>query len=284
MPYVYQPDERVANFDEAYAVLAERLGSRVTREMVDLQAVAHQVRAMLGGRGINLEDFNPDVADYQRYFEQAEYATRYPEYYKFNQVEKSLEHFICLRLLNLSASDVLIDIASEGSPVPEIMNRLTGCAAYAQDIMYEPGMNGNRIGGDACAMPLPAEFATAVTLTCSLEHFEKDADTALFKELARVLKLGGKVIVVPLYMNIVPGVFTDPRYSAATQVPFDEGAMVYCWEFHNRHGRLYSAETLQSRVMEPVKTQFKFSVYEIDPQRFGPQAYVRFILVGEKIA
>ena len=284
MTYVYQPAERVANFDEAFGLLAQRLGSRVTREVLDLQAVAPKVRSMLGRRGIKVADFNPDVAEYQRYFEQAEYTSRYPDYYGFNLAEKSLEHFICLKLLNLSASDVLVDIASEGSPVPEIVSRLTGCTSYAQDIMYEPGVSGNRIGGDACAMPLPAEFATAVTLTCSLEHFENNADTALFQELKRVLKLGGKVVVVPLYMNVVPGAFTDPRYSAAVDVPFDEGAMVYCWEWHNRHGRLYSAETLKTRVLEPVKKHLKFSVYEIDPRRFSPTAYARFILVGEKIA
>ncbi len=58
------------------------------------------------------------------------------------------------------------------------------------------------------------------------ERCEDDRDTALFQELTRVLKVGGKVVVIPLYMCSTPGAFTDPRWSVPANVAFDEGATI----------------------------------------------------------
>ena len=82
--------------------------------------------------------------------ETAGYATRYPNYYVGNEAEKSFKHFVSFQLLALKPGDILIDVASEGSPVPEIAQRLYGANAYAQDIMYPEGLLEKRIGGDAC--------------------------------------------------------------------------------------------------------------------------------------
>src|SRR5690606_27137344 len=117
--------------------------------------------------------------------------------YLGNRPEKTLEHYIALTLLDVNADDVFVDIASEHSPVPEIYERLTGAKSYSQDIMYPDGIEGNRIGGDACAMPVADGFASKAALTCSLEHFEGDADTRLFHEMHRVLRPGGKICITP---------------------------------------------------------------------------------------
>jgi hypothetical protein len=225
-----------------------------------------------------------DVTGFRDYFEKAEYTTRYPEYYGNNLLEKSFEHFVALQILKPSASDVFIDVASEGSPLPQIVQRLHGSTVYAQDIMYEPGVRGNRIGGDACQMPIPNGFASCVTLTCSLEHFEGDADTRLFRELGRVLRAGGHVVIVPLYMFKEPAIQTDPTYSAKIDIPFDREATLYCAKgWCNRHGRFYSPETLLSRVIVS-SPELCFTVHRLlDTDAVGSGVYARFVLTGEKL-
>ena len=132
-------------------------------------------------------------------------------------------------------------------------------------------------------MPVPAGFASAVTLTCSLEHFEGDADIRLFCELSRVLRPGGKVVVIPLYLHTCAATQTDPTYSAASAVPFDEGTTVHCAEgWGNRHGRFYSVDTLKSRVLS--SPAFRFTIFRLTGlEQISSPIYARFALVGERL-
>jgi hypothetical protein len=144
--------------------------------------------SVAGDAGIPLHDVILNGAAYQEYLMNADYAGRYPGYYVTNLAEKTLEHFICLTHLCPEHGGVLVDVASEHTPLPEIFERVSGCTSYSQDIMYPAGINGRRIGGDACNMPIRSGFADMVSLTCSLEHFEGSSDAKLFQELYRVLK------------------------------------------------------------------------------------------------
>jgi hypothetical protein len=281
--YVYQPGTVLSDYQQAVDILRSRYCT-VKTESVDprphLDEIAEHIQS-IGRPVVDLKVSSPDFADY---FWRAEYALRYREYYRGNLPEKAFEHFLALRLLKPAADDVFIDIASEGSPLPEIAARLHGCTAYAQDIMYDAGINGTQIGGDACRMPVPNGFATCATLTCSLEHFEGDADTRLFLELQRVLRSGGRVVVIPLYVFREAAVQTDPTYSAAIDIPFDSGVPIYCAKgWKNRHARWYSAETLKSRIIDAC-SQMSFTVYRLrDTDGIHASIYARFCLLGQRL-
>src|SRR3989304_8651915 len=77
----------------------------------------------LKNRGFNLVDFKVDFKDYNRYIKQANYHD-FPYYYKVviknNFFEKTLEHYIAAKLLNLSNKDIYIDVANADSPTVEI--------------------------------------------------------------------------------------------------------------------------------------------------------------------
>ena len=240
-------------YEQAVAVLADRgydvrLGGVEDLDEARLDALCGE----LARHGVDVQDYFADIDEYSRYVERAAYLSRHRGYYGATLPEKTFEHFLGYAHLALTPQEVFVDIASEQSPTPEIYGRLSGATCYAQDIQYPPGLSGNRIGGDACALPVPDQFATAATLTCSLEHFEGDADTRLFAEIARILKPGGKLIVAPLYMSPIDAVQTDPLYSAASDVRFDNAAVVYCAEgWRNRHGRFYSPDSLLRRVIAP---------------------------------
>jgi SAM-dependent methyltransferase len=230
------------------------------------------------------ENFSIDSGALSAFLKKADYVSFYPHYYRSNLAEKSLEHFITLQFLQPTPADIFIDVASEGSPLPDIVTRLFRTTSYAQDIMYPAGISGRRIGGDACEMPVPDGFATKVALTCSLEHFEGNGDSRLFHEIARILRPGGKVAVAPLYIFNKSVTLTDPRYSATVEVPFDSDTEIYCAEgYCNRHGRFYSPQTLFERIVNPIK-QFCFTVYRIAGREHAPgDTYITFALVGKKI-
>jgi hypothetical protein len=234
--------------------------------------------------GLEWDDMSINVHDYRDYFNRAEYSTRYPKYSPSNIAEKSLEHFIAQHFLELSPSDVYIDIANGGSPVPEIYRRLYGCVTYAQDLTYEAGIHGNKIGSDAGSLPLPDGTVNKMALHCSLEHFEGDSDSQFVMEASRVLRVGGKFVVVPLYTSSVCSVATDVLVSGHDLVKFEDDAVVaYAKEWGNRHGRFYDPDHLLSRLLSKSKTLVFKLVRIVNAKEVSESAYARFVLIGTRI-
>ena len=242
-------------------------------------AVADGLRA----RGIPVEELRLDLAEVRSFVARAGYATRHKDYYPWNRAEKSLEHFIAAKLLGLDRGDVYIDVASEHSVVPDIYHDLFGCTTYRQDLSYPPGLKGDRIGGDAAAMPLPAGFATAMGLHCSFEHFEGDADIRFVREAGRVLRPGGRVCIVPLYLNSHHAALHDPAAPDAQGASFDDDAVVHLQAgWGNRHGRFYDPGHLDSRIRENLGDLRLRVFHVINPEEVDPSCYVRFAALIDK--
>lgn len=283
--YNYQPSFRLNSYDDATKFIEEN--NEVVRGSVDNIStnVVEKILQLVDEQNILINNYIIDVSDYEKYFNEAQYVSRYPNYYKGNVKEKSLEHYVALKLLGLSKNDIFIDIASEHSPVPEIYSRLINCRTYSQDIMYSDGVHGDRIGGDACAMPISDAFASKASLTCSIEHFEGDADIRLFKELSRVLTVGGQIAVVPFYLFTEEATQTDPTISVPAGVIFDKGCKIYCAEgWGNRHGRFYSPMSFMHRIVLPMKEYFRFDYYYLqNAVDIDSSVYLRFAFVGTKL-
>jgi SAM-dependent methyltransferase len=134
-------------------------------------------------------------------------------------------------------------------------------------------------------MPVPDGFASKACLTCSLQHFEGDADTRLFVELARVLRPGGAVCIVPFYVNTEAVTLTDPVVSVGVNVPFESGAPIHCVEgWGNRHGRFYSPESFARRIAGPLRDRFRFDFLCLtDAAAIDPTVYARFAFVATRL-
>ena len=199
---------------------------------------------------------------------------------------KIVEYFVSLELTPIARSDVVIDVASEYSVFPEMIRELFAATAFRQDLIYPAGVHGDRIGGNAAMMDVDPDFATRLMLHNSFEHFEGDADSGFIREAWRVLRPGGTVCIVPLFLTSLHTVLTDPLVDQR-DVEWDaEGSVVSIIGNRNRFGRFYSLDTLQRRVIEPAtQCGFRTSIHHVTNIReLQPGSLLHFALVLEKPA
>jgi len=242
----------------------------------------------LSACGMRVANVPVDVEDYHHWMRLARYDD-FPAYYGSDDpfsgafTEKTLEHYLSAKLLEMSAEDSYVDIASDQSPVPQIFNRLYGCKTYRQDLQYPPGLHGHTIGGDAGNMPVADGFATKMALHCSFEHFEGDADTRFVREVNRVLRIGGKCCIVPLYLASEYAIQTDPLRLLSDRLNFERDATVFlARSFHNRHARFYDAERLRRRVVTNLGDLALTICFVENPDDIAAGCYVRFVALMEK--
>lgn len=181
---------------------------------------------------------------------------------------------------------VYVDIAStEDSPYFELLRLLARAKhRYRQDLVFPAGVHGDRIGGSAAALPLADSSVDAMTLHCSFEHFEGEADTGFIREVGRVLRPGGRVCLVPLYMGEYAFIMCDPAWGYDIQP--DPGTPVHYFpRWGERHGRFYDARTLNERVLAPARAAgltpkvVRFSnILELNPY-----CYTHFGLLLDKL-
>jgi SAM-dependent methyltransferase len=239
----------------------------------------------LTGLGVEVTSYPVDVHAFRQHVIECGYPRNYaagPMDEGGMREQKLLEYFVSLDLLNARRGDVVIDIASEWSIFPDVLADLSGAEVYRQDLIYPPGIEGHRIGGSASSMPVPDGFADRLVLHNAFEHFEGSADVDFIRESWRVLKPGGILCILPLFLSEDHVILTDPLVDRRG-VLWDEGARVVQlpW-WHNRFGRFYDAEALRSRVLEPG-ARFRTTIYRIPNVReVHPRAYLHFALVMRK--
>jgi SAM-dependent methyltransferase len=245
----------------------------------------HIVHDALLAAGIPLEEIQVPVGAYRDYLQAAQYSREiYGDYY-YHVAGKSLEHFLSLLYLEPKPDDVLIDIAAAVSPFADIVRRLYGCRTYRQDLIYPPGVSGDRIGGNAAQLPLPDGFATKLVLHNSIEHFENDADIGFLREAKRILRPGGICVILPVFMAEHFSNIIDP-FVDHTGLRFDPDARVHYvrnWA-GGRFSRHYDVPTLRSRLLANLTDVDVRLIYVKDPEIISHVGDEHLILVFRKPA
>jgi hypothetical protein len=254
----------------------------------DDPALHQELSSQLKQNGVNVKEYAINVNDYKSYMEKA----RYQNYSSYriaggggakNFVEKTLEHYVASELLGFGSDDVYIDVGSADSPAPEIYRELYGCKSFRQDIMFQKGVRGGNIGGDACSMPLKDGFASKIGLHCSFEHFEGNSDVKFIKEASRILQPGGKMVILPLYLFTTYAVQTNPAYMPRGGIPFERDATLYCIRNKaSRHQRFYDVPHFMKRVIG-FSSAFETTVYAVaNKKQVDPSCYLSYAVVFEK--
>ena len=237
--------------------------------IIDMPKITRELAAL----GVEVRRVGPERTTLERHL----HEYRYPRIYAGGSVtsggareSKILEYFLSLMLLPVVPSDVVVDVASERSVFPDVVATTVGARVFRLDIIYPPGIHGDRIGGSADGMPLPDGSVDKLFLHNSFEHFEGDIDTGFVREAWRVLRRGGGLCVVPLYLSARHQIVTDPLVDR-TGVEWDPDAEVVERVGHrNRFGRFYSPATLAERVLRPAfECGFGVEVCAFDDSTYG---------------
>jgi SAM-dependent methyltransferase len=245
------------------------------------------IAAAIADLGVEVKLYNVDVSAFRAHLT----ARYYPRNYAAGPIEgggmreqKVLEYFVSLDLLDVHPSDVVVDVASEWSIFPDVLRKLTGATVYRQDLIYAAGIRRDRIGGSAANMPVPDRFADKIVLHNAFEHFEGTADSDFIVEAGRVLKPGGVLCILPLFVSDCFCNITDPLVRRPG-IAWDSGARVIelPW-WHNRFGRFYDAAALLARVLAPAAAAgFDPTIYHVvNVSEAHPRAHLHFALVLRK--
>lgn len=254
----------------------------------DLPYQKEKVEQAFIGNGIAAIPYAVDVEAYLEFVGNGNYSDgEYGDYF----AEKSLEHFLSFQFSELNEHSLVVDVANAGSSFPQIVNGIFGCKVISNDLNFPPGEVvmqcwHTRIGCNACDLPLENETVDLMTLHCALEMFEGEDDINLIKEASRVLKMGGKMVIVPLYINEVYHVLRDPNNSRSVQPDIDEGSLlVYRKNFFEvAFARFYSVDALCKRLLANSE-DLEFSVYKVqNSETIGANVYLYWIGVFEKIS
>lgn len=198
--------------------------------------------------------------------------------------EKVLEHLVSFILVDPQPGMTAVDVGSCRSVAPAILRRVYGVRCYEQDLEYAAGVQGDRIGSSAEAIPLADGSVDFMTLHCTFEHFEGKADTGFIQECARLLKPGGKAVILPLYLNLnYVNITGETEAGRRAEIGWDEGADHFCLipEWANRFGRHYSPGAFLERVHRPaVAAGLQPQLWRVKHwESLHPALWLRWILV-----
>lgn len=262
---------------------------------------------------IEINTYEPDLNLYRNFLEKN--ADLYEPRFGANPLHgtryffmKTLEHFITFCFIGEFAPSEIMDVGSSGPTYCQIIGReFPDKKLISQDLKHANGMKEvtetlSVLGGSAAVLLLPDNSIDLATFHCSIEHFEGPDDIACVKEIERILKPGGSMIVVPLHtsvrhtlsINAITGPFVNHDFIDQVIKPELEEAGAcfrYTTGMISPFARRYSAQTLYSRLLS--NTNLKASVYSINigdkmlnseilSENYFNGAYKRFVPHAER--
>jgi len=218
-----------------------------------------KIESDLHAAGIAVHDFVPKVENFAA-FQAANY---FPSNYHGGidsgvWDEKLLEHWIAaerLGLMNYQPDDTYIDIAAGGSPWAKVMRERLGVSAFAIDLNIGPSYTDLSYykKENATSTTFSDASVNGASLQCAYEMFMGGDDINLLKEFARILKPGGKAVIVPLYMHTHYCAYATPEYYGKGKSDTLAKEYVCCDWNGIPSARFYDVNQLKKRVLDPIE-------------------------------
>jgi len=244
----------------------------------------------LAALGVSIEDYSPSPSAFRSFQQEGWFpADCFGGKNSSTWNEKHLEHWIAserLGLMEYGQSEIYVDVAASSSPWVHALRALrerVGIEAFAIDL--------DEVGKayrdfpyyrveDATKTNFLEASVTGASLQCAYEMFLGEHDTQFIYEAARILKPGGKIIILPLYMHTHYCAYATSEYygkgfsdpAAKEYVQLDYAGVP--------SSRKYDAEQLKKRVLDPITSSglgYKLLALR-NKSEFGSNIYCHFIL------
>jgi ubiquinone/menaquinone biosynthesis C-methylase UbiE len=199
--------------------------------------------------------------------------------------KKKLELFISYSLLNIHPSSTFLDAAGGGF---SYAGHLSCAKSYLQDLEIRDSVR-RRIGDgvtyvEASMSNIPLDDSSVDAISChhAFEHFQGTADTDFIKEAQRILRPGGALVIVPIFLSRAHVELTNvsefTNWSAPEKVRlYDPGATLPGTK-SGSFARVYDLEAFKDRVLAHIDSR-QMTMEIIEPTMGGislpdPRNYV----------
>lgn len=202
---------------------------------------------------------------------------------------KIAEYFIAYNFLGLDRVKgkrdfVYIDGAASSSPWAKWLRDNLEIKSYAVDI-NKPVTNSNiYIQADITQLPFNDESVDAISLQSALETFPGNVDIEFIKECGRVLKPGGKCVIVPLYLNSEYVNAYGPSYYRKTRAE-KQAIKYYRFDYNMPFTRLLDVKNLKSRICDIAeKSNMNYQLFELEENNLNlidkqyPYIYFKYFI------
>lgn len=182
---------------------------------------------------------------------------------------KICEYFVVNKILELENKGVeyvYIDAASMGSPWGEWLYNRYGIKAKSIDIKKPEKPNVVFVQADVKKMPYKDNSINAISMQSAIELFPGTLDIDFIRESGRILKNGGVLLILPLYMNLKAYNMFGKSYLRNAE-PEKESIKCIRLDYNTAFTRLYSVNSLDKRLITEAKRNdmdFKIVFIEAD--------------------
>lgn len=190
---------------------------------------------------------------------------------------KILEYLTSINLLSLENGDILLDAAGGRSveyPICASFFSSKSLNFICQDSLpinkknIHEFLNIKFVEGSIDNISIEDSSINAISCHHSFEHFQGDLDKKFLLEAQRVLKPGGRLVIVPFFLtNIHAEIWnrrpTEPPDSSA-EIIKDWSAAFPGWGPYEGFARTYDSNAFKSRLLDSLdKDRFKVEIHRV---------------------
>lgn len=240
------------------------------RGLLDRRSRVLPFEALQAECEVTVDRLDLDRDEYEHWIERhiPDWSQRHGDkYYK-----KPLELFITYKLLAPRPTDVFMDAAGGENTY---LHCIDVARRYMQNIVVSDELRAafdadmQFLEGDARHIPVPDASIDKISMHHSFEHFQGTSDVDFIKEVQRILKVGGRCCIVPIFLG---DHHVEVSHLPKPECPFDPEAE-YIVDPRARltggggsgdFARIYDLSAFHRRVLQQIDAErFQVSLHEV---------------------
>ena len=188
--------------------------------------------------------------------------------------KKGLEFFFSAHILGIEDEHAVLDAAGGRSYYLKAVRANTSAKRlFLTDHIYDGIKESEEgikiVGGDISAIQLEDASIDRIACHHAFEHFQDDKDVGFIKEAHRILRKGGSLVIIPLFLvdQYVEcwNVDTRKKFDENSTVVIDRTASIPGADDDGHFARLYDLANFRSRVISAAESAgFEYEIVECE--------------------